>query len=105
MKVQVVSRSGRLSSPVCGRGIAKGLVRRGALSKPTVCAVTAPTTSNVGNVEDVGLKDVPLKSLFPDAPPAPAPGAPKLKVAIVGSGLAGLSTAVELLEQGHEVDI
>ena len=32
-------------------------------------------------------------------------GAPKLKVAIVGSGLAGLSTAAELLDQGHEVDI
>jgi len=32
-------------------------------------------------------------------------GAPKLKVAIVGSGLAGLSTAVELLDQGYEVDI
>ncbi len=28
---------------------------------------------------------------------------PKLKVAIVGSGLAGLSTAVELLDQGYEV--
>lgn len=27
-------------------------------------------------------------------------GAPKLKVAIVGGGLAGLSTAVELLDQG-----
>ncbi len=27
-------------------------------------------------------------------------GAPKLKVAIVGGGLAALSTAVELLEQG-----
>ena len=34
-----------------------------------------------------------------------AQGAPKLKVAIVGSGLAGLSTAVELLDQGYEVDI
>ncbi len=32
-------------------------------------------------------------------------GAPKLRVAIVGSGLAGLSTAVELLEQGYEVDV
>eukprot|EP00878_Enallax_costatus_P014345 GHUV01015005.1.p1 GENE.GHUV01015005.1~~GHUV01015005.1.p1 ORF type:complete len:518 (+),score=145.65 GHUV01015005.1:1371-2924(+) len=32
-------------------------------------------------------------------------GAPKLKVAIVGGGLAGLSTAVELLDQGYEVDI
>ena len=32
-------------------------------------------------------------------------GAPKLRVAIVGSGLAGLSTAVELLDQGYEVDL
>ena len=30
---------------------------------------------------------------------------PKLRVAIVGSGLAGLSTAVELLDQGHEVEV
>lgn len=108
MKLHTVPKSGRLSSPVCGRGIAAtrmGVPREGPRSMPVVCAVTAPTTSNVGNVEDVGLKDVPLRSLFPDAPPAPAPGAPKLKVAIVGSGLAGLSTAVELLEQGHEVDI
>jgi len=67
--------------------------------------VEAPTKSDVGNVNDVGLKDVPLKSLFPEAPPPPAAGAPKLRVAIVGSGLAGLSTAVELLDQGHEVDI
>ena len=68
-------------------------------------AVSAPTRSDVGNVDDVGLKDVPLKSLYPEAPPPPAAGSPKLKVAIVGSGLAGLSTAVELLDQGHEVDI
>lgn len=27
-------------------------------------------------------------------------GAPKLKVAIIGGGLAGLSTAAELLDQG-----
>ena len=32
-------------------------------------------------------------------PPGCPQGAPKLKVAIVGSGLAGLSTAVELLDQ------
>lgn len=56
-------------------------------------------------VVDVGLKDAPLRSLFPLENPPPAPGAPKLKVAIVGSGLAGLSTAVELLDQGYEVDI
>lgn len=73
----------------------------------TVCAqaVQAPTKSDVGNVNDVGLKDVPLRSLFPEEPATPRPGAPKLKVAIVGSGLAGLSTAVELLDQGYEVDI
>ena len=41
------------------------------------------------------------KGLFPDEP-EPYLG-PKVKVAIVGSGLAGLSTAIELLEQGHEV--
>ncbi|PHU09937.1 Zeta-carotene desaturase, chloroplastic/chromoplastic [Capsicum chinense] len=28
---------------------------------------------------------------------------PKLKVAIIGAGLAGMSTAVELLDQGHEI--
>lgn len=32
-------------------------------------------------------------------------GAPKLKVAVVGGGLAGLSTAVELLDQGYDVEI
>jgi hypothetical protein len=32
-------------------------------------------------------------------------GAAKLKVAIVGGGLAGLSTAVELLDQGYDVEI
>ncbi|WOL04236.1 zeta-carotene desaturase [Canna indica] len=43
------------------------------------------------------------KGLFPPEP-EPYKG-PKLKVAIVGGGLAGMSTAVELLDQGHEVDI
>ncbi|KAJ6996217.1 hypothetical protein D5086_009998 [Populus alba] len=43
------------------------------------------------------------KGLFP---PEPAHyRGPKLKVAIIGAGLAGMSTAVELLDQGHEVDI
>ena len=41
------------------------------------------------------------KGLFPPEPEAYT--GPKLKVAIIGSGLAGMSTAVELLEQGHEV--
>ncbi|KAK9824324.1 hypothetical protein WJX72_009469 [[Myrmecia] bisecta] len=64
-------------------------------------ARAAPTRHN----QSVGAQDAPLRSLFPPEPPKPAEGAPKLRVAIVGSGLAGLSTAVELLEQGHEVDI
>lgn len=68
-------------------------------------AAGAPTRSDVTLVSDVGLKDVPLRSLFPEEPGKPVPGSPKLKVAIVGSGLAGLSTAVELLDQGYEVDI
>ncbi|KAG0475677.1 hypothetical protein HPP92_015363 [Vanilla planifolia] len=41
------------------------------------------------------------KGLFPPEPEHYR--GPKLKVAIVGSGLAGMSTAVELLDQGHEV--
>ncbi|KAL1341646.1 hypothetical protein HN51_028207 [Arachis hypogaea] len=53
------------------------------------------------NVSDMSV-NAP-KGLFP-----PEPGhyrGPKLKVAIIGAGLAGMSTAVELLDQGHEVDI
>eukprot|EP00882_Tetradesmus_deserticola_P004495 GHRQ01004741.1.p1 GENE.GHRQ01004741.1~~GHRQ01004741.1.p1 ORF type:complete len:590 (+),score=291.33 GHRQ01004741.1:167-1936(+) len=72
-----------------------------------VSAIAAPPKSpvNADNVKSVGLKDAPLPSLFPAEPATPAAGAPKLKVAIVGGGLAGLSTAVELLDQGYEVDI
>lgn len=43
------------------------------------------------------------KGLFPSEPEKYT--GPKLKVAIIGAGLAGMSTAVELLDQGHEVDI
>ncbi|EPS57847.1 hypothetical protein M569_16970, partial [Genlisea aurea] len=43
------------------------------------------------------------KGLFPPEPESYL--GPKLKVAIIGAGLAGMSTAVELLDQGHEVDI
>lgn len=41
------------------------------------------------------------KGLFPPEPEQYR--GPKLKVAIIGAGLAGMSTAVELLDQGHEV--
>lgn len=43
------------------------------------------------------------KGLYPPEPKQYR--GPKLKVAIIGAGLAGMSTAVELLDQGHEVDI
>ena len=51
-------------------------------------------------MKDVSPKDAPLKSLFPEEPRPPSPNSPKLRVAIIGGGLAGLSTAVELLDQG-----
>lgn len=43
------------------------------------------------------------KGLFPPEPEHYR--GPKLKVAIIGAGLAGMSTAVELLDQGHEVHL
>ncbi|EYU22998.1 hypothetical protein MIMGU_mgv1a003605mg [Erythranthe guttata] len=43
------------------------------------------------------------KGIFPPEPEKY--GGPKLKVAIIGAGLAGMSAAIELLDQGHEVDI
>lgn len=43
------------------------------------------------------------KGLFPPEPEHYR--GPKLKVAIIGAGLAGMSTAVELLDQGHEVSL
>ncbi|KAL2942483.1 Zeta-carotene desaturase chloroplastic/chromoplastic [Bienertia sinuspersici] len=49
------------------------------------------------------LYNVAPKGLFPPEPKRYK--GPKLKVAIIGAGLAGMSTAVELLDQGHEVDI
>ncbi|KAE8677039.1 Zeta-carotene desaturase [Hibiscus syriacus] len=53
------------------------------------------------NVSDMSV-NAP-KGLFPPEPEYYR--GPKLKVAIIGAGLAGMSTAVELLDQGHEVDI
>ncbi|KAJ6694180.1 hypothetical protein OIU85_004920 [Salix viminalis] len=53
------------------------------------------------NVSDMSV-NAP-KGLFPPEPEHYR--GPKMKVAIIGAGLAGMSTAVELLDQGHEVDI
>ncbi|XWS57656.1 hypothetical protein CRYUN_Cryun09bG0192100 [Craigia yunnanensis] len=55
---------------------------------------------------DIDVSDMSVnapKGLFPPEPEHYR--GPKLKVAIIGAGLAGMSTAVELLDQGHEVDI
>ncbi|GFR47143.1 hypothetical protein Agub_g8833 [Astrephomene gubernaculifera] len=101
---QAAQRSGARSTRVCQLRVNSPVVSRGAVRVLAVAA--APSKKiKVSDVTAVGLKDVPLRSLFPDEPKPPAPGAPKLKVAIVGGGLAGLSTAVELLDQGYEVDI
>ncbi|GJU80785.1 zeta-carotene desaturase [Tanacetum coccineum] len=56
-------------------------------------------TYGIQLVSDIGAP----KGLFPPEPEHYR--GPKLKVAIIGAGLAGMSTAVELLDQGHEVDI
>lgn len=69
-------------------------------------AVAAPPAASTPrtNGQDVTPKDAPLPSLYPE-PPKIDSNAPKLRVVIIGAGLAGLSTAVELLDQGYEVEI
>lgn len=69
----------------------------GPLPRRTVVARSALDTK----ISDMGV-NAP-KGLFPPEPEHYR--GPKLKVAIIGAGLAGMSTAVELLDQGHEVDI
>ncbi|XP_020091996.1 zeta-carotene desaturase, chloroplastic/chromoplastic [Ananas comosus] len=64
-------------------------------------SVVAVRSSLDNNVSDMSV-NAP-KGLFPPEPEHYR--GPKLRVAIIGSGLAGMSTAVELLDQGHEVDI
>ncbi|XP_008230988.1 PREDICTED: zeta-carotene desaturase, chloroplastic/chromoplastic-like [Prunus mume] len=51
------------------------------------------------NVSDMSVRAP--KGLFP--PESEHYRGPKLKVAIIGAGLAGMSIAFELLDQGHEV--
>lgn len=69
----------------------------GPLPRRTVVVRSALDTK----ISDMGV-NAP-KGLFPPEPEHYR--GPKLKVAIIGAGLAGMSTAVELLDQGHEVDI
>uniref|UniRef100_A0A8R7PE01 Amine oxidase domain-containing protein n=1 Tax=Triticum urartu TaxID=4572 RepID=A0A8R7PE01_TRIUA len=76
---------GRRRGPSCQRAAAAGVVRCSLDSKVSDMAINAP------------------KGLFPPEPEHYR--GPKLKVAIIGAGLAGMSTAVELLDQGHEVDL
>ncbi|XP_044965701.1 zeta-carotene desaturase, chloroplastic/chromoplastic isoform X2 [Hordeum vulgare subsp. vulgare] len=76
---------GRRRGPSRRRAAPIGVVRCSLDSKVSDMAVNAP------------------KGLFPPEPEHYR--GPKLKVAIIGAGLAGMSTAVELLDQGHEVDL
>ncbi|KAM3366325.1 hypothetical protein ACQJBY_015643 [Aegilops geniculata] len=76
---------GRRRGLSCQRAAAAGVVRCSLDSKVSDMAINAP------------------KGLFPPEPEHYR--GPKLKVAIIGAGLAGMSTAVELLDQGHEVDL
>ncbi|XP_021812495.1 zeta-carotene desaturase, chloroplastic/chromoplastic-like [Prunus avium] len=65
------------------------------LRSSSVCVRSSLDT----NVSDMSV-NAP-KGLFPPEPEHYR--GPKLKVAIIGAGLAGMSTAFELLDQGHEV--
>ncbi|OIW07145.1 hypothetical protein TanjilG_10118 [Lupinus angustifolius] len=72
--------------------------RRNCFTKTLKSRVRCSLDSNVSDMST----NAP-KGLFPPEPERYR--GPKLKVAIIGAGLAGMSTAVELLDQGHEVDI
>ncbi|CAA7395401.1 unnamed protein product [Spirodela intermedia] len=83
----------------CSRGL-----RRGKQFK--LPSVSRHWPGTVRSSLESGVADMSTnapKGLFPPEPEEYR--GPKLKVAIIGAGLAGMSTAVELLDQGHEVDI
>ncbi|CAL9051404.1 unnamed protein product [Musa banksii] len=88
--------------PTCVPATSFSSPRRGMLlsnSRPSrLAAVRCSLDSQVSD-----MRINAPKGLFPPEPEHYT--GPKLKVAIVGGGLAGMSTAVELLDQGHEVDI
>ncbi|MCO5576564.1 hypothetical protein L7F22_030376 [Adiantum nelumboides] len=80
-----LSSMGSLHSPIYSETLSFSKDSRQHCRRPLCIAQTAP------------------KGLFPPEPEKYT--GPKLKVAIIGAGLAGMSTAVELVDQGHEVDI
>ncbi|EYU22642.1 hypothetical protein ABFS82_02G099500 [Erythranthe guttata] len=89
---------------VCAASIAilpNGNVRAGFCNRRVPARGLAVRSDLETNVSDMSV-NAP-KGLFPPEPKHYK--GPKLKVAIIGAGLAGMSTAVELLDQGHEVDI
>ncbi|CAI5488266.1 unnamed protein product [Closterium sp. Naga37s-1] len=74
------------------------------LNAPSGRTAAAPVTRASAIMDYVSdMSRAAPKGLFPPEPEKYT--GPKLKVAIVGAGLAGMSTAAELLDQGHEVDI
>lgn len=75
--------------------------RRREVSTQLRCGRSIVRSDLDSNVSD--MRNNAPKGLFPPEPEHYR--GPKLKVAIIGAGLAGMSTAVELLDQGHEVDI
>ncbi|KAG6750619.1 hypothetical protein POTOM_045124 [Populus tomentosa] len=84
----------------CRVGRRRSVVQVGFRNK-RLFTVRSALDSLETNVSDMSV-NAP-KGLFPPEPEHYR--GPKLKVAIIGAGLAGMSTAVELLDQGHEVDI
>lgn len=84
-------------SDVCGSSVSRRIVLLGNGNRKWRQIRSSLDTK----VSDMGV-NAP-KGLFPPEPEHYR--GPKLKVAIIGAGLAGMSTAVELLDQGHEVDI
>ncbi|CDP08546.1 unnamed protein product [Coffea canephora] len=94
---------GNNRSFLTGSGPAGVLIsgRRLGVSTQLRCRSSIVRSDLDSNVSD--MRNNAPKGLFPPEPEHYR--GPKLKVAIIGAGLAGMSTAVELLDQGHEVDI
>lgn len=84
-------------------GCIRGLRRNKQVKLPPVSRCYRRTVRSSLETRVADMRTNAPKGLFPPEPEKYK--GPKLKVAIIGAGLAGMSTAVELLDQGHEVDI